>query len=84
MINNSYAPGCGGQVVAVCPSSAPYVIGGGISNGGALSTSAWDVTSSEAFSGAEQSGQAYGWEASLPAVKGHQERLCREFCGYVG
>jgi hypothetical protein len=33
MINNSYAPGCGGQVVAACPSSAPYVVGGGISNG---------------------------------------------------
>ena len=67
MINNSYAPGCGGQVVAACPSSAPYVVGGGISNGGALSTSAWDVSSDEAFSGAEQAGQAYGWEASLPA-----------------
>jgi hypothetical protein len=66
MINNSYAPGCGGQVIAACPSSAPYVIGGGISNGSAFSTSAWDVTSGEAFSGAEQAGQAYGWEASLP------------------
>jgi hypothetical protein len=66
MINGVYAPGCGGQVVAACPVSQPYVLAGGI-NGSAISASAWDTASETAFSGEEQAGDVYGWEASLPA-----------------
>ena len=71
MVNGSYAPGCGSQVVATCPTAEPYVLSGG-EQGEAVSQSAWNVTTNGiAFSGAggtpEQSGDVYGWEAEVPA-----------------
>ena len=53
------------------PRERAYLLSGG-SSGEVLTTNAWNVTTGEsAFAGpggmAEQSGDVYGWEATVPA-----------------